>query len=58
MQIQLKDGVSLRRAATVLSGATHVSDVQGSGSISGGIPIPNTLEEFKVQTGLYDAAAS
>jgi hypothetical protein len=35
-----------------------VSDVQGSGSISGGIPIPSpdTLEEFKVQTGLYDAA--
>jgi Carboxypeptidase regulatory-like domain/TonB dependent receptor len=36
----------------------NVSDVQGSGSISGGIPIPNpdTLQEFKVQTGLYDAA--
>jgi hypothetical protein len=35
-----------------------VSDVQGSGAISGGIPIPNPdmLEEFKVQTGLYDAA--
>jgi len=35
-----------------------VSDVQGSGSISGGIPIPNpnTIEEFKMQTGLYDAA--
>jgi Carboxypeptidase regulatory-like domain len=35
-----------------------VSDVQGSGSISGGIPIPNpdTLEEFKAQTGIYDAA--
>jgi len=35
-----------------------VSDVQGSGAISGGIPIPNpdTLEEFKVQTGLYEAA--
>ena len=35
-----------------------VSDVQGSSSISGGIPIPNPdmLEEFKVQTGLYDAA--
>jgi hypothetical protein len=35
-----------------------VSDVLGSGSASGGIPIPNpdTLEEFKVQTGLYDAA--
>ena len=35
-----------------------VSDVQGSGSISGGIPIPNpdALQEFKLQTGLYDAA--
>jgi hypothetical protein len=34
-----------------------VSDVQGSGSASGGIPAPNpdTIEEFKVQTGLYDA---
>ena len=35
-----------------------VSDVQGSASASGGIPVPNpdTLQEFKVQTGLYDAA--
>ena len=35
-----------------------VSDVQSSGSISGGIPVPNpdALQEFKVQTGLYDAA--
>src|SRR5947209_321145 len=35
-----------------------VSDVQGSGAISGGIPIPNpdSLDEFKVQTGLYNAA--
>jgi len=35
-----------------------VSDVLGSGVISGGIPIPNpdTLQEFKVQTGPYDAA--
>jgi Carboxypeptidase regulatory-like domain/TonB dependent receptor len=34
-----------------------VSDVLGSGPLSGGIPIPNpdTLEEFKVQTGVYDA---
>jgi len=33
-----------------------VSDVLGSGVISGGIPIPNpdTVQEFKVQTGLYD----
>lgn len=34
------------------------SDVQGSAAGSGGIPVPNpdTIEEFKVQTGLYDAA--
>ena len=34
-----------------------VSDVQGSSSGSGGIPLPNpdAIEEFKVQTGLYDA---
>ena len=35
-----------------------VSDVQGSAAGSGGIPIPNpdSVQEFKVQTGLYDAA--
>lgn len=35
-----------------------VSDVQGSAGASGGIPIPNpdSLREFMVQTGLYDAA--
>jgi hypothetical protein len=35
-----------------------VSDVQGSAGASGGIPVPNpdALQEFKVQTGLYDAA--
>ena len=35
-----------------------VSDVQGSASGSGGIPVPNpdTIQEFKVQTGLSDAA--
>jgi carboxypeptidase family protein/TonB-dependent receptor-like protein len=35
-----------------------ISDVQGSAGGSGGISIPNpdSLQEFKVQTGLYDAA--
>jgi Carboxypeptidase regulatory-like domain/TonB dependent receptor/TonB-dependent Receptor Plug Domain len=35
-----------------------VSDVQSSGASSGGIPVPNpdAIQEFKVQTGLYDAA--
>lgn len=35
-----------------------VSDVLGAGAASGGIPTPNpdTLAEFKVQTGLYSAA--
>ena len=34
-----------------------VSDVQSTGATSGGIPIPNpdTIQEFKVQTALYDA---
>ena len=35
-----------------------VSDVQGSAAGSGGIPIPNpdSIQEFKVQTALYDAS--
>jgi len=34
-----------------------VTDVIASGAASGGIPIPNpdSIQEFKVQTGLYDA---
>ena len=35
-----------------------VNDLQTSGSFSGGVPIPNpdSIQEFKVQTGLYDAS--
>lgn len=36
----------------------QINDLQASGSFSGGIAIPNpdAIQEFKVQTGLYDAA--
>ncbi len=36
-----------------------INDIEASGHFSGGIPIPNpdTLQEFKVQTGQYDASA-
>ncbi len=36
----------------------NMNDVQGSAGGSGGIPVPNpdSIQEFKVQTGLYDAA--
>ncbi len=37
---------------------TEVNDLMGEGEISGGIPVPNpdSIEEFKVQTGQYDAS--
>ncbi|MDQ3665441.1 MAG: carboxypeptidase regulatory-like domain-containing protein [Acidobacteriota bacterium] len=36
----------------------QINDLQASGSFSGGVAIPNpdAIEEFKVQTGQYDAA--
>jgi hypothetical protein len=38
--------------------STSVNDVQGSGTASGGIPTPNpsSIQEFKVQTALYEAS--
>ena len=35
----------------------QINDLQASGSFSGGIAVPNpdAIQEFKVQTGLYDA---
>lgn len=40
-----------------LMNGVQINDLQASGSFSGGIAIPNpdTIHEFKVQTGLYDA---
>jgi hypothetical protein len=37
---------------------SEVNDLMGSGSTSGGVPVPNpdSIEEFKVQTGQYDAS--
>jgi len=37
---------------------SEVNDLMGSGNLSGGIPVPNpdSIEEFKVQTGQYDAS--
>src|SRR5437016_74985 len=37
---------------------SHVNDLMGSGGTSGGIPVPNpdSIAEFKVQTGQYDAS--
>jgi hypothetical protein len=36
----------------------EVNDLMGSGFLSGGIPVPNpdTIQEFKVQTGQYDTS--
>jgi len=37
---------------------TEVNDLIGQGQISGGVPVPNpdSIQEFKVQTGQYDAS--
>lgn len=40
-----------------LMNGVQINDLQASGSFSGGVAIPNpdAIQEFKVQTGLYDA---
>ena len=55
------DGIYVRGARSYdnnfqLDGIS-TSDVQGSAAGSGGVPVPNpdAIEEFKVQTGLYEA---
>src|SRR5260370_40704353 len=37
---------------------SQVNDLIGEGTISGGVPVPNpdSLQEFKVQVGQYDAS--
>ncbi len=37
---------------------TGVNDLMGEGYLSGGVPVPNpdSIQEFKVQTAMYDAA--
>ena len=56
------DGICVHGARSYdnnfLLDGVSVSDIQGSASGSGGIPIPNpdAIQEFKVQTGLYDAS--
>jgi hypothetical protein len=45
-------------AQVVLQLGVEVNDLQSSGTLSGGVAIPNpdTIQEFKVQSGQYDAS--
>jgi len=53
----VSNGVSLNDNNVQMNGV-GINDLQSSGFFSGGVAIPNpdTIEEFKVQTGQYDAA--
>ena len=56
------DGFSAHGGATndnnYQMNGSEVNDLMGSGIFSGGVPVPNpdAIQEFKVQTGQYDAA--
>lgn len=55
---QLLYGVSATDALTFQMNGVGINDLQANGTFSGGVAIPNpdTLQTFKVQTGLYDAS--
>jgi hypothetical protein len=61
-QAAAQGGYSVSGAATTdnntqMNGA-GVNDLMGTGFMSGGVPVPNpdAIQEFKVQTAMYDAA--
>jgi len=49
---------AFQRDNNFLMNGVQINDLQASGSFSGGVAIPNpdAIQEFKVQTGLYDAS--
>ncbi|HTU35726.1 MAG TPA: carboxypeptidase-like regulatory domain-containing protein [Candidatus Acidoferrum sp.] len=61
-QAAARGGYSVSGAATTDNNTQMngigVNDLMGASDMSGGVPVPNpdTIEEFKVQTAMYDAA--
>jgi hypothetical protein len=61
-QAAAQGGYSVSGAATTDNNTqmngVGVNDLMGSGYMSGGVPVPNpdAIQEFKVQTAMYDAA--
>ncbi len=61
-QAAARGGYSVSGAATTDNNTQMngigVNDLMGSGYMSGGVPVPNpdAIQEFKVQTAMYDAA--
>ncbi len=61
-QAAARGGYSVSGAATTDNNTqmngVGVNDLMGSGYMSGGVPVPDTdaIQEFKVQTAMYDAA--